>query len=191
MCINNQGAWDRGQRADCCVPRSGTHYTAARHGCENHLYPALCTLSSERGISLVELIMFIVIVSVGLAGILLVMDVATKSSADPVIRKQALTIVESLLDEIELKSFILGPYVGADRSQFDDIFDYNGLSGAVTHANSSVAVTGLENYSVRVVVVSGVAALPVIPAANAALITVTINGPGGQEVEMAGYRVAY
>ncbi|OGQ50943.1 MAG: hypothetical protein A3J24_11275 [Deltaproteobacteria bacterium RIFCSPLOWO2_02_FULL_53_8] len=155
------------------------------------MYPALCTLSSERGISLVELIMFIVIVSVGLAGILLVMDVATKSSADPVIRKQALTIVESLLDEIELKSFILGPYVGADRSQFDDIFDYNGLSGAVTHANSSVAVTGLENYSVRVVVVSGVAALPVIPAANAALITVTINGPGGQEVEMAGYRVAY
>lgn len=59
----------------------------------------------QRGISLIELIMFIVIVSVALAGILLVMNVTTRSSADPLIRKQALAIAESLLEEVELMPF--------------------------------------------------------------------------------------
>jgi MSHA pilin protein MshD len=59
----------------------------------------------ERGISLIELIMFIVIVSVALAGILLVMNVTTKSSADPLVHKQALAIAESLLEEVELMPF--------------------------------------------------------------------------------------
>src|SRR3989338_1263551 len=61
--------------------------------------------TKQRGISLVELIMFIVIVGVALAGILLVMDTTTKSSADPLIRKQALAIAESLLEEVELMPF--------------------------------------------------------------------------------------
>lgn len=59
----------------------------------------------QRGISLIELIMFIVIVSVALAGILLVMNVTTRSSADPLIHKQALAIAESLLEEVELMPF--------------------------------------------------------------------------------------
>ena len=67
--------------------------------------PVISPQSRERGISLIELIMFIVIVSVALAGILLVMNVTTKSSADPLIRKQALAIAESLLEEVELQPF--------------------------------------------------------------------------------------
>jgi MSHA pilin protein MshD len=61
--------------------------------------------TKQRGTSLIELIMFIVIVSVALAGILLVMNVTTKSSADPLIHKQALAIAESLLEEVELMPF--------------------------------------------------------------------------------------
>jgi len=57
---------------------------------------------AQAGISLIELVMFIVIVSVGVVGILSVMNVTTKSSADPMIRKQALAIAESVLEEIEL-----------------------------------------------------------------------------------------
>jgi MSHA pilin protein MshD len=63
------------------------------------------TRHNQRGISLIELIMFIVIVSVALAGILLVMNVTTKSSADPLIHKQSLAIAESLLEEVELMPF--------------------------------------------------------------------------------------
>jgi MSHA pilin protein MshD len=59
----------------------------------------------QTGISLIELIMFIVIVSVGLAGILSVMNVTTKNSADPMLRKQAIALAESLMEEIQLQSF--------------------------------------------------------------------------------------
>ena len=67
----------------------------------------MCTRHNQRGISLIELIMFIVIVSVALAGILLVMDTVTKSSADPLIHKQSLAIAESLLEEVELMPFTI------------------------------------------------------------------------------------
>ncbi len=63
--------------------------------------------TSQRGVSLVELIMFIVIVSVALAGIMLVMNTTTRSSSDPLIHKQALAIAESLLEEVELMQFNL------------------------------------------------------------------------------------
>ncbi|TNC96192.1 MAG: hypothetical protein FD121_1202 [Gallionellaceae bacterium] len=59
----------------------------------------------QRGISLIELIIFIVIISVALTGILLVMNTVTRHSADPLIHKQALAIAESLLEEVELMPF--------------------------------------------------------------------------------------
>jgi MSHA pilin protein MshD len=63
------------------------------------------SMMRQRGISLIELIMFIVIVSVALAGILLVMNTVTRGSADPLIHKQALAIAESMLEEVELMPF--------------------------------------------------------------------------------------
>ena len=48
---------------------------------------------------------FIVIVSVAVAGVLSVFNVAVKNSADPMIRKQAISIAEFLLTEIESQAF--------------------------------------------------------------------------------------
>lgn len=59
----------------------------------------------QSGVSLIELVMFIVIVSIAVTGVLLVMSQTTAHSADPLIRKQALAIAESLLEEIELMPF--------------------------------------------------------------------------------------
>ena len=59
----------------------------------------------QQGMTLIELIVFIVIVSVALAGVLTVLNVTTKSSADPMIRKQMLAIAEALLEEIQLQPF--------------------------------------------------------------------------------------
>jgi MSHA pilin protein MshD len=61
----------------------------------------------EAGISFIELVMFIVVVSVGVAGVLSVMNVTTRHSADPLVQKQALAIAESLLEEIELQPFTI------------------------------------------------------------------------------------
>lgn len=59
----------------------------------------------ERGVTFIEMIIFIVIVSFAIAGILLVINNTTQRSADPQLRKQALAIAESLLEEIELARF--------------------------------------------------------------------------------------
>ena len=59
----------------------------------------------QRGLSLVELIMFIVIVGAAVAGIIGIIGMATRSSADPLIRKQALSIAEAMLEEVRLQPF--------------------------------------------------------------------------------------
>jgi MSHA pilin protein MshD len=71
------------------------HNTALRHR------------QRQTGISFIELVMFIVIVSVGVAGVLSVMTTTTRHSADPLVQKQALAIAESLLEEIELQPFTI------------------------------------------------------------------------------------
>ena len=63
------------------------------------------TLRQQAGVSLVELIAFIVIVAVALAGIVGVMNLVTGTSADPLRRKQALMIAEGLLEEVRMASF--------------------------------------------------------------------------------------
>jgi MSHA pilin protein MshD len=59
----------------------------------------------QSGISLIELVMFIIIVSVGVAGILSVMDVTSRTSTDPLVRKQAVAIAEALMEEIQQQPF--------------------------------------------------------------------------------------
>ena len=55
----------------------------------------------QSGLTLVELIVFIVVIGVGLAGITVTYNTVVRHSADPMIRKQALSIAESMLLEIE------------------------------------------------------------------------------------------
>jgi MSHA pilin protein MshD len=73
----------------------------------NHAYPN--QISKHRfhqsGVTLIELIVFIVIVGAALAGVLKVLEVTNRNSADPLVRKQALSIAESLLLEITQQSF--------------------------------------------------------------------------------------
>ena len=54
----------------------------------------------SRGISLIELIVFIAIITVGIGGILGVMNYTTRASADPLTQKQALAIAEAYLEEV-------------------------------------------------------------------------------------------
>ena len=60
-------------------------------------------LRKSLGFSLVEQIVFIVVVAVGVAGVLAAMNVSTRSSADPMVQKQALAIAEAVLEEVQLR----------------------------------------------------------------------------------------
>ena len=67
--------------------------------------PAVNRNRPQAGITLIELIIFIVIVSIAVAGVLSVMNITAQHSADPLIRKQEQAIAEALLAEIELQPF--------------------------------------------------------------------------------------
>lgn len=58
-----------------------------------------------RGFTLIELVIFIVVVSAALAGVLAVLNRSTSHNADPQLRRQALAIAESLLEEVQLMPF--------------------------------------------------------------------------------------
>jgi MSHA pilin protein MshD len=55
--------------------------------------------------SLIEVVVFIVVLGIGFSGILVLYNQVTKASVDPIVRKQALAIASSLLEEIELRAF--------------------------------------------------------------------------------------
>jgi MSHA pilin protein MshD len=57
------------------------------------------------GLSLIELIIFIVVVAIAVTGVLIVLTTTARSSSDPALRKQMLAIAESLLEEVELMPF--------------------------------------------------------------------------------------
>lgn len=67
----------------------------------------MCTRKTRQaGFSLIELIIFIVIVSTGVLGLLSVMRLsASNQGTDPLLQKQALAIAESLLAEIQRQPF--------------------------------------------------------------------------------------
>lgn len=54
----------------------------------------------QRGITLIEQVIFIVVVSVGVIGLVSVMNPAIRASADPMVTKQSVAIAESLLNEV-------------------------------------------------------------------------------------------
>jgi MSHA pilin protein MshD len=57
------------------------------------------------GLTLVELVIFIVVIGIGVAGVLAVMRVTSSQGADPLLRKQALLIAEGLLEEVQLARY--------------------------------------------------------------------------------------
>ena len=61
--------------------------------------------ATQSGVTLIELVMFILVVGVGVAGILLVYTNTVRYSADPVIRKQMLAVAEAMLEESALMPF--------------------------------------------------------------------------------------
>lgn len=172
------------------------------------------------GLTLIELLLFIVVVGIALAAVLRVFIAATAASADPLIRRQELAIAESLLREVQLMPFTwcdpadanaglntttsasgcasLAEAIGPEASEtrygptyFDNVNDYAGFSMTGIRDITNTAVSGLTGYSASVAVAA--AALDSItPASGDALkITVTVTGPDASSLVLQGWRTRY
>lgn len=137
------------------------------------------------GFTLIELIMFIIIVSVAVVGILTVMNTVVKSSADPMVRKQSTALADSIMEEIILK-----PYNDPDatetgetgRDNYDDVDDYNGKTQTLfTDLPSEVSA-----YTINI----AVAAPAAVNGIMMKQVTVTVTN-GADSMSMVGYRANY
>lgn len=150
-------------------------------------------ISIQSGVSLIELIMFILIISIGIVGILSVMNVTSQHSADPMVRKQAIAIAESLLEEILVKDFTDPDGVTAteaSRDLYDDVDDYSGFSvSPVKDINGAVLQNGAgSNLNFTATATVTPQAFDVVASANSKLITVTVSG-SGETVSLSAYKV--
>lgn len=165
-----------------------------------------------RGVTLIELVVFIAIVSIGLAGLLAAYNAAVRASADPMQRKQALAIAEALMEEISRSAFTWcdpddanldtatsgggcaklteasGPEAG-DSRPFDNVNDYDGFNQASVTDQSGHAIAGLQTYATSVSVSPGT--LDGIGSGEALRIVVTVRAPDGNDYILDGWRTRY
>lgn len=128
--------------------------------------------TGQRGVTLIELVIFIVVVSIAVVGLLQIFARTTASSADPQLRKQALAIAEAMLDEIEGARFTFcDPLADPAADMATNAAPFNSATnptGCTTPQNVSATVpaSGRPYYNVSDYVRSF--NVPVVYAADAA-----------------------
>jgi len=151
------------------------------------------SVSRSAGVSLVELVVFIVLVGVAMAGVFAAFNTITAASSDPEVRKQMVAIAESLMEEIELRPLACSAGCSASRP-FDSVSAYNGLSMIGITDITNVAVTGLGGYSASVTVTPTAlgSGANTIPNTASLLITIAVSHPSsGASLTLEGYRTHY
>ncbi|WP_151636526.1 type II secretion system protein [Noviherbaspirillum aerium] len=157
----------------------------------------------QRGMTLFELVLAIVILGIGVAGVMTAFTVVVSRSVDPLVQKQMLAIAEGMMEEIVLLPFAAegaapanGPGPCGARSAFNDVLDYHNLQtvGGVCTVDGTV-VPNLASYNVGVQInqngslatVSGTGSLT---GAHVYEITVTVTH-GADSFRLHGWRTNY
>ena len=158
------------------------------------------------GFTLIELIIGIVVFAIAMALLSSLLLPQAKRSVDPIFQRRATELANSLINEIQGKAYCenatpwlavcdshnLGPDNGEVRNLFDDVDDYDGLTIAQVHLNSSSSYQELYlnfSLSVKVFYDTDLNGLP-DPVDNwgAKLILVTVTTPNGEALDFASYR---
>lgn len=149
-------------------------------------------MKRQRGFSLIELVLAIVIIGVAVGGVMLVFAVAFTHSADPQQQQQAVAIAEGYLDEVLARGYDDpdGSNSGETRATYDNVADYNGLLDSPPLDQDGNALAGLDNYTVRVTVADSSALGPAGDTVPARRIDVRVTAPPLVDTTLSGYRVA-
>jgi MSHA pilin protein MshD len=127
---------------------------------------------NQRGVTLVELIVTIVVISLAGSALLGTLSYLAGTGTAPMLQAQAQSIADAYLTEITSKSFTDPNGVDGEgsRALFDDVDDYAGLNDpAAQDAFGNPA----GNFGVRVVLTGG--GLGALPAADVWRIDVSVD----------------
>jgi MSHA pilin protein MshD len=140
----------------------------------------------QKGVTLIELIVFIVVVSIALLALVGVFNQAAKTNVDPLIRIRALEAAQAKLDEILALKYDASTPTGGipacgsttgvactnnPETNYDDVDDFHGWSDTpFTGYNRSVAVTTNSNIKT---------------------IRVTVSAPGGVSLVLTAQRANF
>lgn len=150
------------------------------------------------------MIIAIVIIGVGLAGVLTAFYNTVRASADPLIHKQMLAVAEEMMEEILLKPFAVTGVAPANaatscdvpaavRTAFDDVSDYHNYQTNGICDIAGTAVAGLDTYGIRVTVVQNAAVatdLAGLPIGAVKRVTIVVTH-GGETISLVGWRTDY
>ena len=142
-----------------------------------------------RGFKLLELVVAVVVLGAGLAGLLLAFSTTARSDADPMVQRQLGAIAGELLEEIQLKPYAPSANAapaGCARDTFNDVSDYHGYSRSGICTIDGVPIPALAAYAVSV----SVTTTPLAGVAAAKRIAVTASR-GGTSFTLVGWRTDF
>lgn len=165
----------------------------------------------QRGFTLVELIVFIVVVGLAVTGVVLVINRTVTQAPQALIQTRALEIAQAYLDEIATRRYdentgqggvprcdssdpgaqpcsnVLGPE-GETRATFDDVDDYHGLDDSPPVDVAGNPFPGYDGYRVQVSVVYAGSELGLASDRLAKRVTLTVTTPLGNAIPVSFYR---
>lgn len=161
---------------------------------------------SHAGVTLIELVISIVVISIALVAVLNSFSFSVSQSADPLWRNKSLKLAQLYLDEILARSYDestpvgglppvaspscagLGPEGGETRATYDDVDDYNGIDDAPPVSLIGAIDSSYGNYRVQVSVGCDGSSVAASGNSHAKKIIVQVTPPGEGPISFAVYK---
>ncbi|QEP42883.1 type II secretion system protein [Ectothiorhodospiraceae bacterium BW-2] len=156
------------------------------------------------GFSLIESVIFIVIVGIAITGTVTLFTTNVSHSHEPLLRQKAISLANMYMDEILRKKWneatpngggrvAAGDIVaigddGDSRAAYDDIDDYHNLSDNPPKDQTGTDLNDFSGYSVTVSVTEPSSAWHSIPAADVRKIEVSVTTPMSETISLVAYR---
>jgi MSHA pilin protein MshD len=160
----------------------------------------------QAGVTLIELIISIVVISIALVAVLNSFSFSVSQSADPLWRNKSLKLAQLYLDEILARSYdettpvgglptvaspscsSLGPESGEDRATYDDVDDYNGINESPPVSLIGAIDSSYDNYRVQVTVSCDGSSVGASGNEHAKKIVVQVTPPGEGDIFFSVYK---
>lgn len=162
------------------------------------------TGADQKGATLVELVMTIVIISIAIAGVVGAFSLIAGRSADPLNQTRAIALSQLYFDEILSRKYDhntpdggvpreegcnIGREAGeSDREDFNDVDDYDGLDESPPlDADGNPVDAAYQNFRVQVTIACAGDEVG-LPVDDAKRIRLTITDPAANDYVFTGYR---